>query len=76
MLLNEIKGLRKEAQEQYFDKIQGIWLSDLNVSKKDSKARKEYNLYRDKDRFLERLEAMQESILEDLEFYNNKYKYK
>ena len=76
MLLNEIKGLRKEAQEQYFDKIQEIWLSDLNVAKKDSKARKEYNLYRDKDRFLERLEAMQESILEDLDFYHNKYKYK
>ena len=72
--LEEILNLRKEAQQKYFEVAQEIWSSDLETSKKDSKARKEYNSYRDKDRILERLQAMEESILEDLEYYYNKYK--
>ena len=72
--LEEILNLRKEAQQKYFETAQEIWSSDLEASKKDSKARKEYNSYRDKDRILERLQAMEESILEDLEYYYRKYK--
>ena len=72
--LEEILNLRKEAQQKYFETAQEIWNSDLEVSKKDSKTRKEYNSYRDKDRLLERLQAMEESILEDLEYYYRKYK--
>ena len=72
--LEEILNLRKEAQQKYFEIAQEIWNSDLEASKKDSKARKEYNTYRDKDRILERLQAMEESILEDLEYYYSKYK--
>ena len=72
--LEEILNLRKEAQQKYFEVAQEIWSSDLEASKKDSKARKEYNSYRDKDRILERLQAMEESILEDLEYYYSKYK--
>ena len=72
--LEEILNLRKEAQQKYFEIAQEIWDSDLEVSKKDSKVRKEYNTYRDKDRILERLQAMEESILEDLEYYYRKYK--
>ena len=72
--LEEILNLRKEAQQKYFEIAQEIWNSDLEASKKDSKARKEYNSYRDKDRILERLQAMEESILEDLEYYYRKYK--
>ena len=72
--LEEIIELRKYIQLQYFEVAQEIWNSDLEASKKDSKARKEYNTYRDKDRILERLQAMEESILEDLEYYYNKYK--
>ena len=72
--LEEILNLRKEAQQKYFEIAQEIWNSDLETSKKDSKARKEYNTYRDKDRILERLQAMEESILEDLEYYHRKYK--
>ena len=72
--LEEILNLRKEAQQKYFEIAQEIWSSDLEASKKDSKARKEYNTYRDKDRILERLQAMEESILEDLEYYYSKYK--
>ena len=72
--LEEILNLRKEAQQKYFEIAQEIWSSDLEASKKDSKARKEYNSYRDKDRMLERLQAMEESILEDLEYYYRKYK--
>ena len=72
--LEEILNLRKEAQQKYFEIAQEIWSSDLEASKKDSKARKEYNSYKDKDRILERLQAMEESILEDLEYYYRKYK--
>ena len=72
--LEEIIELRKQIQLQYFKVAQEIWNSDLEASKKDSKARKEYNTYRDKDRILERIQAMEESILEDLEYYYKKYK--
>ena len=72
--LEEIIELRKQIQRQYLETAQGVWDSDLEASKKDSKARKEYNTYRDKDRILERLQAMEESILEDLEYYYSKYK--
>ena len=64
--LDEIVELRKQIQLQYFETAQEIWNSDLEASKKDSKARKKYNTYRDKDRVLERIQAMEESILEDL----------
>ena len=72
--LDEIIELRKHIQLQYFETAQEIWNSDLEASKKDSKARKEYNTYRDKDRVLERIQAMEESIVEDLEYYYKKYK--
>ena len=72
--LEEILNLRKKAQQKYLETAQEIWNSDLEASKKDSKVRKEYNSYRDKDRILERLQAMEESILEDLEYYYRKYK--
>ena len=72
--LDEIIELRKQIQLQYFEVAQEIWDSDLEASKKDSKARKEYNTYRDKDRILERIQAMEESIIEDLEYYYKKYK--
>ena len=72
--LEEIIELRKQIQLQYFEVAQEIWDSDLEASKKDSKARKEYNTYRDKDRVLERIQAMEESIIEDLEYYYKKYK--
>ena len=72
--LEEVINLRKEIQGQYLEAAQEIWSSDLSTDKKDSKARKEYNLYREKDRVLERIQAMEESIAEDLEYYNKKYK--
>lgn len=70
--LEQIVGLRKEIQEEYFKTAQEIWGSDLEVSKKDSKTRKEYEKYRNKDRFLERIQAMEESIIEDLEYFNSR----
>ena len=72
--LEEIIELRKQIQQEYFKIAQEVWDSDLEASKKDFKARKEYNTYRDKDRILERLQAMEESILKDLEYYYSKYK--
>ena len=72
--LEEVLELRKQIQKQYLETAQEIWNSNLEASKKDSKVRKEYNTYRDKDRILERLQAMEESILEDLEYYYRKYK--
>ena len=71
--LEEVLELRKQIQRQYLETAQEIWDSDLSTDKKDSKARKEYNLYREKDRVLERIQAMEESIIEDLEYYNKKY---
>ena len=71
--LDEIIEIRKEIQLQYFEVAQEIWNSDLETCKKDSKARKEYELYRSKDRVLERIQAMEESIIEDLEYYYKKY---
>lgn len=70
--LEEIKELRHKVQIEYFEIAQEIWGSDLEVSKKDSKTRKEYEKYRNKDRFLERIQAMEESIIEDLEYFNSK----
>ena len=71
--LEEVLELRKQIQKQYLEVAQEIWNSDLETCKKDSKARKEYELYRSKDRVLERIQAMEESIIEDLEYYNKKY---
>lgn len=50
--LEEIKELRHKIQIEYFEIAQDIWGSDLEVSKKDAKTRKEYEKYRNKDRFL------------------------
>ena len=74
--LEEIKELRQKIQMDYFKVAQEIWESDLEVSKKDSKVRREYEQYRNKDRTLERLQAMEESIIEDLTWFKNKYKIK
>ena len=71
--LEEVLELRKQIQKQYLEIAQEIWNSDLETYKKDSKTRKEYELYRSKDRVLERIQAMEESIIEDLEYYNKKY---
>ena len=71
--LEEVLELRKQIQKQYLETAQEIWNSDLETCKKDSKARKEYELYRSKDRVLERIQAMEESMIEDLEYYNKKY---
>ena len=72
--LEEIKELRQQIQIDYFKVAQEIWGSDLEVSKKDSKVRREYEQYRNKDRTLERLQAMEESIIDDLAWFKNKYK--
>lgn len=72
--LEQIMDLRKEIQEEYFKIAQEIWGSDLDVDKKDSKTRKEYEKYRNKDRLLERIQAMEESIIEDLEYFNSKFR--
>ena len=74
--LEQIVSLRKEIQEEYFKTAQEIWGSDLEVDKKDSKVRREYEQYRNKDRTLERLQAMEESIIEDLAWFKSKYKIK
>ena len=71
--LEEIIELRKQIQLQYFETAQEIWNSDLEACKKDSKARKEYEQYRNKDRILERIQSMEESIIEDFEYYNKRY---
>ena len=71
--LEKVIELRKQIQLEYFEAAQEIWNSDLEAAKKDSKARKEYEQYRNKDRILERIQSMEESIIEDFEYYNKRY---
>ena len=67
--LQKIKDRRKLIQNNYLSLVQDIWNSNLEAEKKDSKARIEYNKYRNEDRHLERLEQMLNAIIDDLAWY-------
>ena len=48
--LQKIKDRRQLIQNNYLSLAQDIWNSNLEVEKKDSKVRIEYNKYRNEDR--------------------------
>ena len=50
--LQKIKHRRQLIQNNYLSLAQDIWNSNLEAEKKDSKARIEYNKYRNEDRHL------------------------
>ena len=71
--LQKIKDRRKLIQNNYLSLAQDIWNSNLEAEKKDSKARIEYNKYRNEDRHLERLEQMIQSTIDDLMWYEETF---
>ena len=71
--LRSIKDRRQLIQNNYLSLAQDIWNSNLEAEKKDSKARIEYNKYRNEDRHLERLEQMIQSTIDDLMWYEETF---
>jgi hypothetical protein len=71
--LQKIKDRRQLIQNNYLSLAQDIWNSNLEAEKKDSKARIEYNKYRNEDRHLERLEQMIQSTIDDLMWYEETF---
>ena len=69
--LEYIKKERLKLQEEYFKSSKNIWL-ELEGIEADKKYKKVYNEYRNKDYFLEGLQAKLEDILKDIEYYKSK----
>ena len=71
--LQKIKDRRQLIQNNSLSLAQDIWNSNLEAEKKDSKARIEYNKYRNEDRHLERIEQMIQSTIDDLMWYEETF---
>ena len=69
--LEYIKRERLKLQEEYFKASKNIWI-EFEGEEADRKYKKAYNEYRNKDYFLEGLQAKLEDILKDIEYYKNK----
>ena len=66
--LQFILSERKAIQEKYLKEAKNIW-TEFEGLEADKKHKKLYNEYRNKDYFLEGLQAKLEDILKDLEYY-------
>ena len=62
---------RKIIQDKYLKEAKNIWTNFEGVEA-DKKHKKSYNEYRNKDYFLEGLQAKIEDILKDIEYYKGK----
>lgn len=62
---------RKIIQDKYLKESKNIWTSFEGVEA-DKKHKKVYNEYKNKDYFLEGLQAKIEDILKDIEYYKGK----
>ena len=69
--LEYIKKERLRLQEEYFKSSKNVWIEFEGVEA-DKKYKKVYNEYRNKDYFLEGLQAKLEDILKDIEYYKSK----
>ena len=69
--LEYIKNERLRLQEEYFKFSKNIW-TEFEGIEADKKHKKAYNEYRNKDYFLEGLQAKLEDILKDIEYYKSK----
>ena len=69
--LEYIKKERAKLQEEYFKSSKNIWIEFEGIEA-DKKHKKVYNEYRNKDYFLEGLQAKLEDILKDIEYYKSK----
>lgn len=65
---------RKNIQSEYLREAESIWGSKIETIEKDEKVRRLYNKYRSKDMLLEQIEARLKSCINDIDFYENKYK--
>ena len=71
--LQKIKDRRETIRNNYLELAQGIWSSEMEIERKDSKVRVEYNKYRNEDRHLERLEQMLNTVIDDLTWYRETF---
>ena len=69
--LEFIKSERVKLQEKYLNGARKIWLEFEGIEA-DKKYKKLHNEYKNKDYFLESLQAKIEDILKDLEYYKSK----
>ena len=69
--LQFILSERKAIQEKYLKEAKNIWLEFEGIEA-DKKYKKLYNEYKNKDYFLEGLQAKIEDILKDIEYYKSK----
>lgn len=66
--LEFIKSERAKLQEKYLNGSRNIWLEFEGIEA-DKKHKKLHSEYRNKDYFLEGLQAKLEDILKDIEYY-------
>lgn len=66
--LEFIKNERLRLQETYLKEAKNIW-TNFEGEEADKKHKKVYNEYRNKDYFLEGLQAKIEDILKDIDYY-------
>ena len=66
--LEYIKSERLRLQEKYLKEAKNIWIEFEGIEA-DKKYKKLYNEYKNKDYFLEGLQARLENILEEIEIY-------
>ena len=71
--LQKIKDRREAIRNNYLELAQGIWSSEMEIERKDSKVRVEYNKYRNEDRHLERLEQMLQTVIDDTIWYEETF---
>ena len=69
--LEYIKKERLRLQEEYFKSSKNVWIEFEGIEA-DKKYKKVYNEYRNKDYFLEGIQAKLEDILKDIEYYKSK----
>ena len=69
--LEFILSQRKIIQDKYLKEAKNVW-SEFEGVDADKKHKKLYNEYRNKDYFLEGLQAKLEDILKDIEYYKSK----
>ena len=69
--LQFILSERKAIQEKYLKEAKNIW-TEFEGLEADKKHKKVYNEYKNKDYFLESLQAKIEDILKDIEYYKSR----
>ena len=69
--LEFILNQRKIIQDKYLKEAKNVW-SEFEGVDADKKHKKLYNEQRNKDYFLEGLQAKLEDILKDIEYYKSK----